>query len=315
MLTGPRTDQLAAAIGDLDPGTRALLDLSVRRGVGDEMIAGLLEIEAAEVASRRASVLAGLASRVGLQGPGSDEEIAETLGALPPETWQPGGAPATAPAPPAPERERPARVHEHVPDRPVLHIDPLPPPIPAPHDRDAGGTAKRAGAVLLAFGVVAALVTLFVVFGGFGEDDSEPTATRAAPSTTTRTETSPAGGTATTTDGAEAPAAGAEMERVSEGGRATATARLDGEGDSVRLAIEVSRLGRERYEVWLYDSVAEAIPVRSFRGPSADLDLPLPADPSDYEFVDISREPSDGNGNHSGESVLRVPIAELLAAR
>ncbi|HWH45263.1 MAG TPA: anti-sigma factor [Thermoleophilaceae bacterium] len=269
MLAGPRADQLAAAIGDLDPGTRALLDLSVRRGVGDEMIAGLLKIEAAQVASRRASVLAALASRLGLAGPGSGEEIAEALGALPPETWHPGGAPA-------------------------------------------GGRGRRAGAVLLAFGVAAALVTLFVIFG---EDDSEPTATRAAPSTTAaKTETAPAGGTGATTTGEEAPVPGVDMERVSAGIRATATARLDGEGDSVRLAIEASRLGPGRYEVWLYDSVAEAIPVRSFRGPSADLDLPLPADPSDYEFVDISREPSDGNGNHSGESVLRVPVAGLLEA-
>ena len=38
----------------------------------------------------------------------------------------------------------------------------------------------------------------------------------------------------------------------------------------------------------------------------------LPADPSRYKFVDVSREPIDDNPNHSGASVMRVPVEELL---
>jgi hypothetical protein len=38
----------------------------------------------------------------------------------------------------------------------------------------------------------------------------------------------------------------------------------------------------------------------------------LPADARKYRFVDISREPADGNPNHSGASVVRVPLAPLL---
>ena len=39
--------------------------------------------------------------------------------------------------------------------------------------------------------------------------------------------------------------------------------------------------------------------------------LRLPRNASHYRYVDISREPPDGNPNHSGESVLRVPLAKL----
>lgn len=271
MLAGPTIDQLAAAVADLDPGARALLDLSVRRGVGDEMIAGLLRIEAGAVACRRSAVLTGLALRVGLAGPAAADDLREALAALPPDMWQPGAASA-APAEPPLARQ-------------------IPPRLRAPGDR-RGGAARRAGAALLAVGLPAALVTLFVVLGGAG-DDSEPTETAAG------------------RPPAKPEPARAGMRRVTRGTRGTATARLDGEGRSARLDIEVSGLPRGRYEVWLYDSLAEAVSVTSFRGPRARVDRPLPADPSGYEFVDISREPSDGNPNHSGQSLLRVPVARL----
>ena len=46
-------------------------------------------------------------------------------------------------------------------------------------------------------------------------------------------------------------------------------------------------------------------------GSSLDVDKTLPADPSGYKYIDVSREPIDDNPNHSGASVMRVPIAEL----
>ena len=33
-----------------------------------------------------------------------------------------------------------------------------------------------------------------------------------------------------------------------------------------------------------------------------------------YRFIDVSREPADGNRNHSGQSVLRVPTAGAALA-
>jgi hypothetical protein len=33
--------------------------------------------------------------------------------------------------------------------------------------------------------------------------------------------------------------------------------------------------------------------------------VPLPSKPSSYRYLDVSREPADGNPAHSGDSVLR----------
>ncbi len=41
----------------------------------------------------------------------------------------------------------------------------------------------------------------------------------------------------------------------------------------------------------------------------------LPANFRRYRFIDVSREPADGNPNHSGQSVLRVPVADVPGAR
>jgi hypothetical protein len=38
----------------------------------------------------------------------------------------------------------------------------------------------------------------------------------------------------------------------------------------------------------------------------------LPARARRYRFVDVSLEPTDSNRNHSGDSVLRAPLAKLL---
>jgi len=70
----------------------------------------------------------------------------------------------------------------------------------------------------------------------------------------------------------------------------------------------------EAYQVWLYNSVSDAVGVaRVVRGRFA-LNAALPVDPARYRSIDVSREPLDGNPNHSGESVLRVPVARLLEA-
>jgi hypothetical protein len=64
--------------------------------------------------------------------------------------------------------------------------------------------------------------------------------------------------------------------------------------------------------VWLYDSVADSQKLASFDAPKARIDVRLPAGFRRYRFVDVSREPADGNPNHSGLSLLRVPISRLL---
>jgi hypothetical protein len=65
------------------------------------------------------------------------------------------------------------------------------------------------------------------------------------------------------------------------------------------------------YEVWLYNDEIDAQPITSFRSGSATVTAKLPAGAASYRYIDISLEPADGNPNHSGQSVLRVPLPEL----
>jgi len=65
------------------------------------------------------------------------------------------------------------------------------------------------------------------------------------------------------------------------------------------------------YEVWLYNDEIDSVPVASFRSGSATVTAKLPASAAGYRYLDVSQEPADGNPNHSGQSVLRVPLRSL----
>src|SRR3954463_1215836 len=60
-----RLDRLADCVRRLDPATRALLDLSVRRGVRDDQMAPILRTDAFHLAWRRARALEHVASEIG----------------------------------------------------------------------------------------------------------------------------------------------------------------------------------------------------------------------------------------------------------
>lgn len=100
-------------------------------------------------------------------------------------------------------------------------------------------------------------------------------------------------------------------------GPATGTGRLTKRGDSTRLRLSVKGLPRPRkggYEIWLYNSVSDSRPLGGQPRGSFSTDTPLPAGYERYRFVDISREPHDGNRNHSGQSVLRLSVSALPRA-
>ena len=80
-----------------------------------------------------------------------------------------------------------------------------------------------------------------------------------------------------------------------------------------RLVLRVRDLPptKGEYTLWLYDSVADGVPLARFRLRSAKVTAPLPSDAVRYRFADISVEPRDGNPNHSGASILRAPLAPL----
>jgi hypothetical protein len=102
------------------------------------------------------------------------------------------------------------------------------------------------------------------------------------------------------------------LATIGRGAGARGTAGLTQGGK--RLRLDVSGLpnpGRGAYQVWLYDSVIDAASLTKVRGTKLVLDLQLPRTASHFRYLDISLEPADGNPNHSGESVLRVPLAKL----
>jgi Anti-sigma-K factor rskA len=90
MLTTP-PEQIDSALGRLEPGDRALLELSLGRHVPDDEIAGLLHVERDDVERRRSNALDRLAHDVDAA---STNELADLLQ----DTWSNGGngAPATA---------------------------------------------------------------------------------------------------------------------------------------------------------------------------------------------------------------------------
>src|SRR3954449_6296417 len=96
-----RLDRLADCIRRLDPATRALLDLSVRRGVRDDQMAPILRTDPFHLAWRRARALERVANEVGSGGrPAPLGDVRMALEALPREAWGlPGGGPPALPAP------------------------------------------------------------------------------------------------------------------------------------------------------------------------------------------------------------------------
>jgi hypothetical protein len=64
------------------------------------------------------------------------------------------------------------------------------------------------------------------------------------------------------------------------------------------------------YEAWLMTSTTDLIPIASFdvtAGGNAHLDVPLPASPRQYRYIDISLQHLNAGLEHSNQSVLRGP--------
>src|SRR2546423_3024807 len=99
-LTHVRLDGLEAGVRSLDPGSGALLDLSLRRRLRDDDMAPLLRIDAFSLAWRRARALEHVASGLGLADPAGLAQVRAALPHLPDEAW---GGPLGLPAPAAVE--------------------------------------------------------------------------------------------------------------------------------------------------------------------------------------------------------------------
>ena len=87
MLAARITD-MGEALAGVDPESRALLDLSLRRGLDDSEIAGVLRVEPEEVARRRDELLDVLAGELGLETREQRDELFASLPDLPDRYWR-----------------------------------------------------------------------------------------------------------------------------------------------------------------------------------------------------------------------------------
>ncbi|HKJ35593.1 MAG TPA: anti-sigma factor [Solirubrobacterales bacterium] len=99
------------------------------------------------------------------------------------------------------------------------------------------------------------------------------------------------------------------------GEQASGSAELIGT-DRSEAVIDVSGLSTsepgEFYELWLLSSPDDLVSVGSFKvgeSGAASVRVPLPVDPDEFEFFDLSIERTDGDASHSGRSVLRGPTS------
>jgi hypothetical protein len=299
MLAVP-ADRLPDALGDLDPGNRALLDLSLRRGVSDVEIGELLRKEPTDVARGRDAVLELLADALDVAGPDRRERVREAVAALPDEAWRPATPPPPPPPPPAASPPPPSeRVAPREPLKPDLDLPPV--------DRDRGdelyfeptprrSRRSRRGGLLLVLALLAVLgAVLALILSGGDDDGSNESGSQPAPK---QDQPAPA------PDGR-----GARLAAL-PGGRGEGRLVVTDEGATITLRGLPEPDGA--YHVWLYDSVVDAKSLGTITEGSGKLEVQLPADARRYVFLDVSLEPADGNPNHSGDSVLRAPLRDLL---
>jgi anti-sigma-K factor RskA len=173
-----------------------------------------------------------------------------------------------------------------------------PPPLECPRvvdtgagtdaDADAAGEPRRrrrpGRRVALAAAAVAAVAAVAVVLAARGADAPIP----APPPTTLALR--PLAGTA---------------------GRAQLT--LNGAGTAAEL--RASRLrpsgAHDYYEAWLADDRGRMVSMGTFRVPRSghvDVHMSVAVDVTNYELVDVSLEPDDGDPSHSDRSVLRARL-------
>jgi hypothetical protein len=272
-------DSFTAALSRLDPASRALLDLSLRRGMRPEEIGDLLGTDPESVIVAREGALEQLASELGMDDVSQLDDVRARLAELPAAAWtgQQSETAAIKAAEPEPQVAR-----EPEPRR------------------------KSRLPLLLALLAVAAIVLVVVLASSGGDEDtnSNPTAqTKPKPNKPKPGKSKPS------KPAAPRPRPMVKLTPLSDAGGATGTAALTDGGK--RLTVKVNGLRRGAYQVWLYDSVIDTVSLTKVSGTKLDLDLKLPRNASHFRYVDISREPPDGNPNHSGQSVLRVPLAKL----
>jgi hypothetical protein len=275
-------DSFTAALARLDPASRALLDLSLRRGMKPEEIGDLLGTEPDSVVVAREAALEQLATELDMDDLSELDQVRARLAELPAEAWT-----GTADA------------------RPQLKV------VKGEPARRAEPPAKsrRSRLPLLLALLAVAAVALIVVLASSGSSDKPKSSARSsapAPAPSSK----PAKPAAKPSKPAAKPTIKkTRLAAIGAASGASGTAALTQGGK--RLTVDASGLPNGAYQVWLYNSVIDAASLTKVKGTKLALDLKLPSNATRYRYVDVSLEPPDGNPNHSGESVLRVRLSKL----
>jgi Anti-sigma-K factor rskA, C-terminal len=299
MLAVP-ADRLPAALADLDPGNRALLDLSLRRGVSDAEIGELLRKQPDEVARGRDAVLGLLADALEVDGHDRRDRVRRAIAALPDDAWRPPSR--GEPPPPPPRGEEDYDDEDDKDDEeeavPVRERErPAPPPPDEVLFFEPEERRPRRGRLLALLGLVAAIGVLIALLVGGGDDDGD----------------NPAPDRADRRQPANPPPERGRSARLAPLGGAPGSGRLSVAGDG-KLVVSLRGLPEPdgSYQAWLYNSVADAVQLGTFRAGSGRLAVRLPARAARYRFVDVSLEPADSNRNHSGQSIMRTRLTRVL---
>lgn len=280
-------DPPTTSVASLDPETRALVELSLARGLSDGDLAQVLGVSPRRVRERREAAL----EQLGVSSRGEREALAAQLRGEPRAAEQASTEepPARAETPPPPAEAPPATE-----------------PAPAASEQRS---SRRAGLMLALLGGlgVAALVAL-VLAGTDNGDSSAPPAVGPA--------SDPGGGRSQGGGpGGSGPAGEPVVLASPAGGEGSGSAQVVQRAGERRLLLSVRGLATPAeggYAIWLYNSVSDT----RLLGGSPDgrfrVEVTLPEGADRYSFLDVSRELPDGNRTHGGASVLRARLADLL---
>ena len=303
------TPQLIEASAVLDPGSQALLNLWLHRGLTDTAIAELAGLDMEVIAARRLDIVNRLGEELGVRP--YDVLLALAVIVHPPREKPPAADPAQnsgAPdgslqATPAPEPDAP---------EPAVTEPDAPEPAVTASDGGPEGTRRRrvlGASVVLAAAIVAGVVVVLLVSGTSSHNSPRRTtvAETADPSSTPSTDPS-----STPSTGSPVPASDGSPQPLdplsSRAPQARGTVEVTGAAGATKLDVTVSGLAPvtgDHYEVWLYRTIIDAHALGPVPTGVTQLSLPLPPDASRYPLIDISVQPPH-YAYDSGESVLRA---------
>lgn len=276
-------ERVKSALRDLDAADRALLDLSLNRGFSDAWIADLLgEDDEATIGRLRERALDSIAVAAGISGPGTRSRVELELKTATSEEWL--GKADRAEEPASPRRT-------------------------------------------IGWPVVAAVAAIVVAVAVLASDDgNEPAADQAAESASAPAP-EPQPQPSPDPPARPAPVELARLPGSPRKGRVLARARRSDGATTVTVILRGLPRPGGRYGLWLYDSLIDSVALGQAGRGTAQINARLPTDASRYSFLDLSlqrgpRDPDRAAGSrrgrpraprHSGISLFRVPLRELLA--